>query len=70
MCVLMAFNDRSSFTYDELMESTKVPDRDLKRALMSMAMGKAAQRVLKREGTSREIGNYFVLLLWLFLRPF
>jgi cullin 3 len=55
MCVLMRFNEAASFTYKELLDDTQLPDRDLKRALMSMAMGKQAQRVLVRVGTSREI---------------
>jgi cullin 3 len=55
MCVLMRFNEADTFTYKQLLEDTQVPDRDLKRALMSMAMGKQAQRILSRVGTSREI---------------
>uniref|UniRef100_A0A914VHI4 Cullin protein neddylation domain-containing protein n=1 Tax=Plectus sambesii TaxID=2011161 RepID=A0A914VHI4_9BILA len=34
-----------------------VPEKDLKRALQSLSMGKAAQRVLSRKGHGKEIEN-------------
>ena len=58
----MTFNDSPVLTYRELLEKTKIPDRDLKRALMALAMGKLEQRVLKRHGTSDEIGKFITFL--------
>jgi len=55
MILLLQFNDRAEFTYKQLLESTKIPMKDLKRSLQSLSMGKAAQRILVRRGTGKEI---------------
>uniref|UniRef100_A0A7E4UWK1 CULLIN_2 domain-containing protein n=1 Tax=Panagrellus redivivus TaxID=6233 RepID=A0A7E4UWK1_PANRE len=55
MCVLMRFNNADQMTYAQLQKDTQIPDRDLKRALVSLAMAKASQRVLARTGEGREI---------------
>ncbi|KAK0404401.1 hypothetical protein QR680_017439 [Steinernema hermaphroditum] len=55
MVVLMRFNDRTRFTFHELLEDTQIPERELKRSLASMAMGKTSQRVLCRRGHGKEI---------------
>lgn len=34
---------------------TQIPEKDLKRALQSLAMGKQSQRILCRRGTGKEI---------------
>uniref|UniRef100_A0A1I8ARI6 CULLIN_2 domain-containing protein n=1 Tax=Steinernema glaseri TaxID=37863 RepID=A0A1I8ARI6_9BILA len=48
MVILMRFNERTRFTFQELLDDTRIPERELKRALASMAMGKTSQRVLCR----------------------
>ncbi|XP_074104942.1 cullin 3 [Cotesia typhae] len=55
MCVLMLFNNRDRLTYEEIQNETDIPERDLVRALQSLAMGKAAQRVLLKQPRSKEI---------------
>ncbi|XP_066266185.1 cullin-3-A-like [Branchiostoma lanceolatum] len=55
MCVLMLFNNRDKLTYEEIQSETDIPDRDLTRALQSLALGKAQQRVLVKEPKVKEI---------------
>ncbi|XP_011310038.1 cullin-3 [Fopius arisanus] len=63
MCVLMLFNNRDKLTYEEIQSETDIPERDLVRALQSLAMGKAAQRVLLKFPRSKEIepSHYFTV---------
>ncbi|XP_075211864.1 cullin 3 [Lycorma delicatula] len=55
MCVLMLFNNRDKLTYEELQNETDIPERDLIRALQSLAMGKATQRILIKNPKTKEI---------------
>ncbi|KAF6215627.1 hypothetical protein GE061_010383 [Apolygus lucorum] len=55
MCVLMLFNQRDRLTYEELQNETDIPEKDLIRALQSLAMGKASQRVLIKQPKTKEI---------------
>ncbi|XP_008211567.1 cullin-3 isoform X2 [Nasonia vitripennis] len=55
MCVLMLFNNREKLTYEEIQNETDIPERDLIRALQSLAMGKATQRVLLKYPRTKEI---------------
>ncbi|XP_033207109.1 cullin-3 isoform X2 [Belonocnema kinseyi] len=55
MCVLMLFNNRERLTYEEIQSETDIPERDLIRALQSLAMGKATQRVLLKNPRTKEI---------------
>lgn len=55
MCVLMLFNNRDKLTYEELQNETDIPERDLIRALQSLAMGKATQRVLIKSPRTKDI---------------
>lgn len=57
MCILMRFNDKAKMTFEELASETQIPEKELKRSLLSLAMGKATQRVLCRKGHGREIEN-------------
>uniref|UniRef100_A0A914R076 Cullin family profile domain-containing protein n=1 Tax=Panagrolaimus davidi TaxID=227884 RepID=A0A914R076_9BILA len=57
MCILMKFNESESFTFEELLNATKIPEENLKRALTSMSMGKKSQKVLLRNGNGLEIEN-------------
>lgn len=55
MCILMLYNERDSFSYQELANRTQIPDKDLSRALMSLAMGKQNQRILIKSPKTKEI---------------
>ncbi|CAG0890404.1 unnamed protein product [Darwinula stevensoni] len=55
MCILMLFNDRSRISYSEIATETHIPERDLIRALQSLALGKAAQRILIKNPETGDI---------------
>lgn len=55
MVVLMLFNERDLWTFEEIKSETYIPDKDLIRALQSLALGKIGQRVLVKEPKSRDI---------------
>ncbi|XP_076064014.1 cullin 3 [Oratosquilla oratoria] len=55
MVILMLFNTRDKLTYEEIRNETDIPDRDLIRALQSLALGKASQRVLHKSPKTKEI---------------
>lgn len=55
MCILMLYNERDMYSYKELMDKTQIPDKDLSRALMSLAMGKQNQRILIKSPKTKEI---------------
>ncbi|CAH1391853.1 cullin-3 isoform X2 [Halyomorpha halys] len=55
MCVLMLFNKREKLTYEEIQNETDIPEKDLIRALQSLAMGKASQRILIKSPKTKEI---------------
>lgn len=55
MCILMLFNTRQRLTYEEIQQETDIPEKDLIRALQSLSMGKAAQRLLVRAAKTKDI---------------
>lgn len=55
MCLLMLFNTQERWTYEEISQHTEIPERDLNRALQSLACGKATQRVLTKDPKGRDI---------------
>lgn len=55
MVILMLFNTRDKLTYEEIQNETDIPDRDLVRALQSLALGKPAQRVLVKSPKTKEM---------------
>ncbi|XP_071034184.1 cullin-3-A [Parasteatoda tepidariorum] len=55
MCVLMLFNSRDRLTYEEISSETDIPEKDLIRALQSLAMGKTNQRILIKNPKTKEI---------------
>uniref|UniRef100_A0A914HNV9 Cullin family profile domain-containing protein n=1 Tax=Globodera rostochiensis TaxID=31243 RepID=A0A914HNV9_GLORO len=55
MCLLMRFNQHARMTYEQLLNETQIPDRELKRCLQSLAMGKQSQRILCRKGAGKDI---------------
>lgn len=44
-----------NFTLQEISQHTEIPERDLNRALQSLACGKATQRVLTKDPKGRDI---------------
>ncbi|VDN05739.1 unnamed protein product [Thelazia callipaeda] len=60
MCILLRFNNKAKITFEELAAETQIPDKELKRSLLSLAMGKPTQRILCRKGHGREIGSNFI----------
>ncbi|XP_063228534.1 cullin-3 [Bacillus rossius redtenbacheri] len=56
MCVLTLFNNQESITYEDIMQETDIPQKDLVRALQSLAMGKATQRILIKNPKTKDIG--------------
>ncbi|XP_064614961.1 cullin-3-like [Liolophura sinensis] len=55
MCILMLFNNREKCTYEEIKTETDIPERDLMRAIQSLALGKITQRILHKEPKTKEI---------------
>jgi len=55
MCILVLFNNRDRLTYEEIQNETDIPEKDLIRALQSLALGKATQRVLLKSPKMKEI---------------
>ena len=55
MCVLMLFNNREKYTYEEIHQETDIPIKDLTRALQSLSMGKQQQRLLVRTPKTKDI---------------
>lgn len=71
MCVLMLFNNRDKITYEDIANETDIAEKDLVRALQSLAMGKATQRVLIKTPKTKEMGILFnyryvsTIIFWL-----
>ncbi|KAI4815712.1 hypothetical protein KUCAC02_005847 [Chaenocephalus aceratus] len=57
MTILMLFNNRDKSVFEEIQQETDIPERELVRALQSLACGKPTQRVLTKEPKSKEIEN-------------
>ncbi|CAB1348485.1 unnamed protein product [Coregonus sp. 'balchen'] len=57
MTILMLFNNREKSMFEEIQQETDIPERELVRALQSLACGKPTQRVLTKEPKSKEIEN-------------
>nr|DBA26014.1 TPA: hypothetical protein GDO54_010327 [Pyxicephalus adspersus] len=63
MTILILFNNREKYTFEEIQQETDIPERELVRALQSLACGKPTQRVLTKEPKSKEIecGHVFTV---------
>ncbi|XP_043232481.1 cullin-3-like [Amphibalanus amphitrite] len=55
MSILMLFNNRERLTYEEIRNETNIPEKDLTRALQSLAVGKPTQRILVKQPKTKEI---------------
>lgn len=49
------WNSKRPFNFQEILSETDIPERDLIRALQSLAMGKSSQRVLLKHPKTKEI---------------
>lgn len=63
MCILMLFNNRDKWTYDEIQSETDIPEKDLMRAIQALAVGKLGQRILCKEPKNKEIEPSHVLTI-------
>lgn len=55
MIVLMLFSAKEKWTFEEIKQETDIPDKDLTRAIQSLAMAKPTQRILIKEPKQKEI---------------
>ncbi|VVC29809.1 Hypothetical protein CINCED_3A020975 [Cinara cedri] len=55
MCVLLLFNTRDKLTFEDILSETDIPEKDLIRALQSLALGKPSQRILLKTPKCKEI---------------
>ncbi|KAK0060948.1 cullin-3-B [Biomphalaria pfeifferi] len=55
MCVLVLFNIKEKWTFEEIKNETDMPERELTRALQSLAVGKIGQRILQKEPRNKDI---------------
>lgn len=55
MVVLLLFSNKEKWTYEEMKQETDIPEKDLTRAIQSLAMAKPTQRILIKEPKAREI---------------
>ncbi|CAK8698385.1 unnamed protein product [Clavelina lepadiformis] len=55
MCILMLFNNREKWLFEDMQQETEIPAKELARALQSLACGKQNQRVLSKEPKGKEI---------------
>ncbi|CAI2354305.1 unnamed protein product [Caenorhabditis sp. 36 PRJEB53466] len=54
MIILLQFNHRARISCQQLMDELKIPERELKRNLQSLALGKASQRILVRKNKGKD----------------
>ncbi|EYC13417.1 hypothetical protein Y032_0044g980 [Ancylostoma ceylanicum] len=66
MVILMCFNSHPRLTFQALLDHTNIAERELKRNLQSLAMGKPTQRVLCRKGKGKDIGLFSSIVLVVF----
>ena len=52
---MMLFNVQEVWSYEEIRKETDIPEKDLMRAMQSLALGKITQRVLSKEPKTKEI---------------
>lgn len=57
MCILMLFNRQQSYTYNDIQTESNIPEKELKRALLSLAVGRMQQRVLQKNPKTKEIAS-------------
>ncbi|XP_022170052.1 cullin-3 isoform X1 [Myzus persicae] len=55
MCILLMFNTHEKLSFEDIRSETDIPDKDLIRALQSLALGKPSQRILLKTPKCKEI---------------
>ncbi|XP_015374685.1 PREDICTED: cullin-3-like [Diuraphis noxia] len=55
MCILLMFNTHEKLSFEDIQSETDIPDKDLIRALQSLALGKPSQRILLKTPKCKEI---------------
>ncbi|XP_060844607.1 cullin-3-like [Rhopalosiphum padi] len=55
MCILLMFNTHDKLSFEDIRSETDIPDKDLIRALQSLALGKPSQRILLKTPKCKEI---------------
>ncbi|ULT87976.1 hypothetical protein L3Y34_007272 [Caenorhabditis briggsae] len=50
MIILLQFNHRKVISCQQLLDDLKIPEKELKRCLQSLALSKSSQRILNRKG--------------------
>lgn len=55
MVLLMLFSNKEKWTFEEMKQETDIPEKDLTRAIQSLAMAKPTQRILIKEPKAKEI---------------
>lgn len=63
MVILMLFNNREKLTYEEIKNETDIPEKDLMRAIQSLALGKMTQRILTKEPKTKEIEQDHIFMV-------
>lgn len=56
MGILLLFNTRERLSFEEIKSETDIPDKDVLPAMLSLACGKLAQRILHKEPKNKDIG--------------
>lgn len=57
MCILMLFNKKDNFTFEEIKQETDIAEKDLVRSLQSLSLGKPTQRILLKNPKNKEFGT-------------
>lgn len=57
MCILALFNKNSRLTFERIKGETDIPERDLKRALAPITIGKPAHRILIKNPKTKEMSK-------------
>ncbi|UJR20900.1 hypothetical protein I4U23_024009 [Adineta vaga] len=55
MVILMLFNTKVSWSFEEMHQESDISEKDLHRALLPLSMGKANQRIFLKESKTKEI---------------
>ncbi|CAF3406218.1 unnamed protein product [Rotaria socialis] len=55
MAILMLFNTKECWTFEEMHQETDINEKDLQRALLPLAMGKPSQRIFIKESKTKDI---------------
>ncbi|CAF1379688.1 unnamed protein product [Rotaria magnacalcarata] len=55
MAILMLFNTKESWSFEEIHQETDIIEKDLQRALLPLSLGKSNQRIFLKEPRTKEI---------------